>query len=78
VDSFFEHQPNLSGHLTARGLLYECVCATTSFFHVASTYGMHASGTSPFDLLSVSISTFLEGVLASPDSAQVGGCSGSQ
>jgi hypothetical protein len=28
---FFEHQPDLLGHLTARGLLYECVCVTPSF-----------------------------------------------
>jgi hypothetical protein len=28
---FFKHQPDLSGRLTARGLLYECVCATPSF-----------------------------------------------
>jgi hypothetical protein len=31
---------------------------------------------SPLDLLSVSVSTFLEGLLASPDSVQVGGSSG--
>jgi hypothetical protein len=28
---FFEHQPDLSGCLTDRGLLYECVCAMPSF-----------------------------------------------
>jgi hypothetical protein len=28
---FFEHQPDLSGRLTARGLLYECVCVMPSF-----------------------------------------------
>jgi hypothetical protein len=75
--SFFEHQPDLLGRLTARGLLYECVCATPSFLHVASTYWKHASVTSPLDLPLVSVSTFLEGVLASPDSSQVGGSSGS-
>jgi hypothetical protein len=31
VDFFFEHQLDLLGRLTARGLLYECVCATPSF-----------------------------------------------
>jgi hypothetical protein len=77
VDSFFEHQPDLSGRLIARGLLYECVYATPSFFHVASTYWKHASGTSPLDLPSVSVSTFLEGAVASFDSVQVGGSSGS-
>jgi hypothetical protein len=50
---------------------------TPSFLHVASTYWKHASGTSPLDLPLVSVSTFLEGVLASPDSVQVGGSSGS-
>jgi hypothetical protein len=63
---------------TARGLLYECVCAMPSFFHVASTYGKHASGTSPLDLPSVSVSTFLEGAVASPDSVQVEGSSSSR
>jgi hypothetical protein len=31
VDLFFEHQPDLLGRLTARGLLYLCVCAMPSF-----------------------------------------------
>jgi hypothetical protein len=73
---FFKHQPNLLGHLTARGLLYECVCVTPSFLHVTSTYWKHASVMSPLDLPLVSVSTFLEGVLASTDSGQVGGPSG--
>jgi hypothetical protein len=47
------------------------------FLHVASTYWKHASITSPLDLPLVSISTFLEGVLASPNFGQVGGSSGS-
>jgi hypothetical protein len=76
VDSFFEHQPDLLGRLTARGLLYECVFVTPSFLHVASTYQKHASVTSPLDLPLVSVLTFLEGVLASPDFGQVGGSSG--
>jgi hypothetical protein len=75
VDYFFEHQPDLLGHLTARGLLYEYVCVTPSFLHVASTYWKHASSTSPLDLPLVSVSTFLEGALASPD-AVCGGFSG--
>jgi hypothetical protein len=76
VDFFFEHQPDLLGRLTSRGILYECVFVTPSFLHVASTYRKHASITSPLDLLLVSVSTFLEGVLASPDFGQVGGSSG--
>jgi hypothetical protein len=47
------------------------------FLHVASTYWKHAYVTSPLDLSLVSISTKLEGVLASPDSGQFGGSSGS-
>jgi hypothetical protein len=31
ADFFFEHQPDLLGRLTARGLLYECVFVTPSF-----------------------------------------------
>jgi hypothetical protein len=77
VDSFFEHQPDLSGRLTARGLLYECVFVTPSFFHVASTYWKHPSGTSLLDLPLVGASTFLEGVVASPDRIQVEGSSSS-
>jgi hypothetical protein len=50
---------------------------TPSFLHVALTYWKHASVTSPLDVPLVSVSTFLEGVLASPDSSQVGGSSGS-
>jgi hypothetical protein len=46
------------------------------FLHAASTYWRHASITSPLDLPLVSDSTFLEGVLASPDSGQVGCSSG--
>jgi hypothetical protein len=72
ADLFFEHQPDFLGRLTARGLLYECVCVTPSFLHVASTYWKHASITSPLELPLVSVSTFLEGVLASPDSGQSG------
>jgi hypothetical protein len=74
---FFEHQPDLLGRLIARGLLHECVCVMPSFLHVTSTYWKHASVTSLLDLLLVSISTFLEGMLASPDFGQVGGSSGS-
>jgi hypothetical protein len=48
-----------------------------SFLHAASTYWKHASVTSPLDLHLVSLSTFFEGVLASPDSGQVGSSSGS-
>jgi hypothetical protein len=47
-----------------------------SFLHVASTYRKHASVTSLIDLPLVSVSTFLEGVLASADFGQVGGSSG--
>jgi hypothetical protein len=50
---------------------------TPSFLHAASTYWKHASVTSLLDLSLVSALTFLEGVLASPDSGQVGGSSGS-
>jgi hypothetical protein len=46
------------------------------FLYVASTYWTHASVMSPLDLPLVSVSTFLEGVLASTDSGQVGGSSG--
>jgi hypothetical protein len=46
------------------------------FLHVASTYLKHASVMSPHDLPLVSVSIFFEGVLASPDSGQVGGSSG--
>jgi hypothetical protein len=49
---------------------------TPSFFHVASTYWKHTSDTSPLDLPLVSISTFLEGAVASPYSVQVEGSSG--
>jgi hypothetical protein len=49
---------------------------TPSFLHITSTYWKHASIMSPLDLSLVSVSTFLEGVLASPDSGQVGGSSG--
>jgi hypothetical protein len=49
---------------------------TPSFLHAASTYWKHASVTSLLDLSLVSALTFLEGVLASPDSGQVGGSSG--
>jgi hypothetical protein len=73
---FFEHQPDLLGRLTAQGLLYECVCSMPSFLNVTSTYWKHASVTSPLDLPLVSVWTFLEGVLASPDSCQVSGSSG--
>jgi hypothetical protein len=75
ADSFFEHQPDLLGRLTARGLLYECVFVMPSFLHIASTYWKHASGTSPLDHSLVSVSTFFEGVLASPDSFLGGGSS---
>jgi hypothetical protein len=77
MDSFFEHQPNLSGRLTARGLLYECVIVTPSFFHVASTYWKYPSGMSLLDLPLVGVSTFLEGTVASPDPIQVEDSSGS-
>jgi hypothetical protein len=77
VDYFFEHQPELLGRLTAWGLLYECVCVMPFFFHVTSTYWKYASVMSLLDLVLVSVSTFLEGVLASPYSGQVGGSSGS-
>jgi hypothetical protein len=50
---------------------------TPSLLHVASTYWKHAFDTSPLDLPLVSVSTFLEGVLASPGSGQVGSFSGS-
>jgi hypothetical protein len=50
---------------------------TPSFSIVTSTYWKPTSTTSPHDLLLVSVSTFLEGVLASPNSGQVGGSSGS-
>jgi hypothetical protein len=50
---------------------------TPSFLQVALTYWKHASVTSLLDLSLVSVSTFLEGVLASLDSGQVGGSSGS-
>jgi hypothetical protein len=46
------------------------------FLHVALTYWKHAFVTSPLDLSSVSVLTILEGVLASPNSGQVGGSSG--
>jgi hypothetical protein len=77
TDSFSEHQPDLSDRLTARGLLYECVCVTPSLFHVTSTYWKHASGTSPLDLPLVGVSTFLEGPVSSPDRVQVEDSSGS-
>jgi hypothetical protein len=47
------------------------------FLHVASTYWKHASVTSPLDLPLVSVSTFLEGPMASPDLVQVEDSSGS-
>jgi hypothetical protein len=75
--SFIEHQPDLLGHLTARGLLYKCICATPSFLHVTSTYRKHASVTSLLDLPLVNVLSFLEGVLASPDSGHVRGSLGS-
>jgi hypothetical protein len=49
---------------------------TPSFLHVASTDLKRASVTSPLDLPLVGVSTFLEGVLASPDSGQVDGSLG--
>jgi hypothetical protein len=49
---------------------------TPSFLHVASTCCKHASFTSLLDLPLVSASTFLECVLVSPDSGQVGGSFG--
>jgi hypothetical protein len=49
---------------------------TPTFFHVASTYWKHTSDSSPLDLPLVSVSTFLEGAMASPESVQVGGSSG--
>jgi hypothetical protein len=42
---------------------------------VASTYQKHAPVMYLFDLPSVSIQTFLEGVMALPDFGQVGGSS---
>jgi hypothetical protein len=50
---------------------------TPSFFHIASTYWKYVSVMSLLDLPLVSASTFLEGVLASPDSGQVRSSSGS-
>jgi hypothetical protein len=50
---------------------------TPSFLHIVSTYWKHAFVTSLLDLPLVSILTFFEGVLSSPDSGQVGGSSGS-
>jgi hypothetical protein len=47
------------------------------FLHVASTYWKHASITSLLDLPLVSISTFLEGAVVSPDPVQVEVPSGS-
>jgi hypothetical protein len=47
------------------------------FLHVASTYWKHASVTSPVELPLVSVSTFLEGSVASPDHVQVEDSSGS-
>jgi hypothetical protein len=76
MDFFFVYQPDVLGHLTARGLLYECVSVTPSFLHVALTCRKHASVRSPLDLPLVSILTFLEGVLASLDFGQVGGSPG--
>jgi hypothetical protein len=68
MDYFFEHQPDLLGRLTAWGLLYKCVRVMPSFLHIASTHWNHASVTSQLDPPLVSTSTFIEGVLASPDS----------
>jgi hypothetical protein len=52
VDYFFEHQPDLLGRLTARGILYECIYVTPSFFHITSTYWKHAClHFKPLDLL---------------------------
>jgi hypothetical protein len=73
---FFEHQPDLLGCLTARRLLYECVCVTPSFLHVTSTYWKHTSIMSPLDLPLVSVSTLLEVVLASPNFGQICSSSG--
>jgi hypothetical protein len=50
---------------------------TPSLFHVASTYWKHSSGMSPLYLMLVSILTFLEGAVASPNSVQVEDSSGS-
>jgi hypothetical protein len=59
------------------GLLYECVYATPSFLHVASTCRKRASGMSLLGLPRVSVSPFLEGPVSSPDPVQVGDSSGS-
>jgi hypothetical protein len=76
-DSFLEHQPDHLGRLTARGLLYECVFVTPSFFRVASTYWKHLSGMYLLDLPLVGASTFLEVVVASPYPIQDEDSSGS-
>jgi hypothetical protein len=68
LDSLFVHQPDLLGRLTARGLLYECVFVTPSFPSIASTYQKHAPTMCLLDLPSISIQTFLEGVMALPNS----------
>jgi hypothetical protein len=47
------------------------------FLHVASTYWKHTSVMSPLDLPLVSVSTFLEGAVVSPDPVQVEDSSGS-
>jgi hypothetical protein len=47
------------------------------FLHVTSTYWKHASITSPLDLPLVSVSTFIERTVASPDPVQVEDSSGS-
>jgi hypothetical protein len=50
---------------------------TPSFLHVDSIYWKCASGMSPLGFPWVSISTFVEGPVTSPDPAQVGDSSGS-